>query len=163
MNFEHLLEGAIAEEFEQLGETDIGSPEYKTRVDTLTKFMDRAIEIEKCSNEREDRIDRQEREIDLKQSQLEAEQKRQQFEEEIKRAQMEEEKRHRRFEQEIRERQMKEERTNRIVTTIITATGIVLPIVVTIWGTKKSFEFEQTGTITTIMGRGFVNKLLPKK
>lgn len=163
MNFENLLHGAIETEFEQLEETEVGSNEYKARVDTLTKFMDRAIEIEKCNNDREDRIERQERDNDLKQTQLENDKKRQEFEEEMKRMQMEEEKRQRRFEHEIRERQMKEERTNRIVTTIVTVSGIVLPIVVTIWGTKKSFEFEKEGTITTIMGRGFINKLLPKK
>ncbi len=163
MNFENLLEGVIETGFEELEETEVGSNEYKARVDTLTKFMDRAIEIEKCNNEQEDRKERRELENDLKQSQLEAEKKRQEFEEEMKRMQMEEEKRQRRFEREIRERQMKEERTNRITTVIMTAAGIILPIAVTIWGTKKSFEFEKEGTITTIMGRGFVNKLLPKK
>lgn len=163
MEFENLLNGAIETGFEELEELDVNSPEYKTRVETLTKFMDRAIEIEKCNNEREDRTERLEVENDLKQSQLEADKKRQEFEEEIKRLQLEEEKRQRRFEQEIREKQMKEERQNRIATIIITASGIILPIVVTIWGTKKSFEFEKEGTITTIMGRGFINKLLPKK
>ena len=163
MNFEHLLQGAIENEFEELNGLEPGSNEYKARVDTITKFMDRAIEIEKCNNEREDRIERQENENDKKQTQLENDRKRMEFEEEIKRMQMDEEKKHRQFEQEIRERQMKEERTNRIVTAVMTGVGIVLPIVVTVWGTKKSFEFEKEGTITTIMGRGFVSKLLPKK
>ena len=39
----------------------------------------------------------------------------------------------------------------------------VVSTAVIIWGTLKSFKFEETGTITTIMGRGFINKLLPKK
>lgn len=45
----------------------------------------------------------------------------------------------------------------------ISIAGIVVPSVLTIWGTLKSFKFEQTGTVTTILGRGFINKLLPKK
>ena len=45
----------------------------------------------------------------------------------------------------------------------IAIAGIVIPSIITIWGTLKSFKFEQEGTIRTIMGRGFINKLLPKK
>ena len=45
----------------------------------------------------------------------------------------------------------------------IAIAGLGIPAVLTVWGTLKSFKFEETGTITTIMGRGFVQKLLPKK
>lgn len=45
----------------------------------------------------------------------------------------------------------------------ITIAGIAVPAVLTVWGTFKTIKFEETGTITTIMGRGFVQKLLPKK
>ena len=56
-----------------------------------------------------------------------------------------------------------ENRKERWVKNGIAIAGIVIPTAVTIWGTVKSFEFEKEGTITTIMGRGFINKLLPKK
>ena len=56
-----------------------------------------------------------------------------------------------------------EDRKDRRVKNGIAIGGIVLPLVVTIWGTFKSFRFEETGTITTMMGRGFINKLIPKK
>lgn len=59
--------------------------------------------------------------------------------------------------------QMDEEKKDRLVKNIITAAGIVLPLVITVWGTKVSLKFEEEGTFTTIMGRGFINKLLPKK
>lgn len=58
---------------------------------------------------------------------------------------------------------LKEEKKDRLVRNIIAAAGIIIPTLVTVWGTKKSFEFEKEGTITTIMGRGFLQKLLPKK
>ena len=45
----------------------------------------------------------------------------------------------------------------------VNVAGIVLPLLVTIWGTKVTLEFEQEGNVTTIMGKGFFNKLLPKK
>lgn len=41
--------------------------------------------------------------------------------------------------------------------------SIVIPVFVTVWGTYKTLKFEETGTVTTIMGRGFINKLIPKK
>ena len=63
----------------------------------------------------------------------------------------------------FKEIQLLEDRKDRLVKNIMTAAGIIIPIGVTIWGTLASFKFEETGTVTTIMGRGFVNKLLPKK
>lgn len=41
--------------------------------------------------------------------------------------------------------------------------SILVPVLLTVWGTYKTLKFEETGTVTTIMGRGFVNKLIPKK
>lgn len=67
------------------------------------------------------------------------------------------------FENELRLKQMKEERIDRIVKNCLTAVGIILPIGLTVWGTKASFEFEKEGTVTTIMGRGFINRLLSNK
>lgn len=67
------------------------------------------------------------------------------------------------FENELKLKQAKEDKIDRIVKNCLTGFGIILPVFVTIWGTKASFEFEKEGTVTTIMGRGFINKLLPKK
>ena len=66
-------------------------------------------------------------------------------------------------EEEFKLAQMEEEKKDRLIRNCLTAAGIFIPTVVTIWGTVKSFEFEKEGTITTIMGRGFIQKLLPKK
>ena len=66
-------------------------------------------------------------------------------------------------EQFIKQQQLEDEKKDRLVKNIISAAGVILPIVVTIWGTKVSLKFEEEGTFTTIMGRGFINKLLPKK
>lgn len=63
----------------------------------------------------------------------------------------------------LKKKQLADEKKDRMVKNIISVGGIVLPILVTIWGTKVSLKFEEEGTFTTIMGRGFVNKLLPKK
>lgn len=115
-NIETLLHEEIAEKFEKLNKMEAGTPEYDTAVNSVTKLMDRVIEMERLDNEIQDKSETQ-----------------------------------------------KEEKKDRLIRNIISGAGVVLPIFVTIWGTKKSFEFEKEGTITTIMGRGFINKLLPKK
>lgn len=127
MSIKTLLEKEINDEFEELGKTAIGSEEYRTTVDGLAKLMDRAIELEKFDAERKDRLDHQEKEIELKQQQAE------------------------------------DEKKDRRIKNWLTAAGIIIPSGLTVWGTIKSIKFEQEGTITTIMGRGFINKLLPKK
>lgn len=63
----------------------------------------------------------------------------------------------------LKAEQMKDERKDRMVKNSLTAAGIGIPALLTVWGTIKSIKFEETGTITTIMGRGFIQKLLPKK
>ena len=63
----------------------------------------------------------------------------------------------------LKQKQMNEERKDRLIKNGISIAGIVIPSLITIWGTVKSMEFEKEGTITTIIGRGFINKLLPKK
>lgn len=123
MRIKEALYQEIEDEFQVLSEIKVGTDEYKSSVDGLTKLLDRAIEIEKHEAEMKER---------------EAER----IANDIKTA---------------------EEQKDRVVKNYISAGGVVLPLLVTIWGTLKSFKFEQDGTITTIMGRGFINKLLPKK
>ena len=63
----------------------------------------------------------------------------------------------------IKQQQLVEDKKDRLIKNIIGGAGVILPLLVTIWGTKVSLKFEEEGTFTTIMGRGFINKLLPKK
>ena len=67
------------------------------------------------------------------------------------------------FEEDYKLQLAEDEKRDRRVKNGITIAGIVIPSVITIWGTIKSLNFEKEGTVTTIMGRGFINKLLPKK
>lgn len=66
-------------------------------------------------------------------------------------------------EHELKLKQMREDRIDRIVKNGIAVGTALLGVGVTIWGTKATFEFEKEGTISSIMGRGFINKLFPKK
>ena len=69
----------------------------------------------------------------------------------------------RKKEDELKERQMKEDKKNRLIGHILTGVGIAVPTILTVWGTCKSLKFEEEGTVTTAIGRGFINKLLPRK
>lgn len=55
------------------------------------------------------------------------------------------------------------EKRNELIKNCLTGASICTGIGLTVWGTLKSLKFEETGTVTTIMGRGFINKLLPTK
>jgi hypothetical protein len=63
----------------------------------------------------------------------------------------------------VKAEQMKEEKKDRLIRNVLAGAGIVIPSVITVWGTLKSLKFEEDGSITTTIGRGFINKLLPKK
>ena len=67
------------------------------------------------------------------------------------------------FEEDYKLQLAEDEKRDRRIKNIITIIGIAVPSVITIWGTIVSLNFEKEGTVTTIMGRGFINKLLPKK
>lgn len=67
------------------------------------------------------------------------------------------------IEHEHNEKARADENKDRIVRHALTFLGIAVPTATAIWGTLKSFKFEETGTVTTIFGRGWLNKLLPRK
>jgi hypothetical protein len=127
MSIKQSLREEIEKEIKELGGLPLGSDEYRTTVDGVTKLIDRLDGLENSEFEREDKVAMHG------------------------------------FESDLKLQQMKDEKKDRRVTNCIAIAGIVLPLAVTIWGTKASFKFEKDGTITTIMGRGFISKMIPKK
>lgn len=106
----------IEEKFDELAKLDPTTKEYSAAVDSVTKLMDRAIEIEKLESSETQN-----------------------------------------------EKQMEEDRKSRLAKNCIDVGSIVLPLAVTIWGAKASFKFEETGTITTSVGRKFMDKIISWK
>ena len=64
---------------------------------------------------------------------------------------------------EAEEEQLKHDKRDAIIKNVLTGATFIGGCALTIWGTKVSIKFEETGSFTTIMGRGFIQKLLPKK
>lgn len=63
----------------------------------------------------------------------------------------------------MKEKQLQHDKKDALVKNVLTGVSVVGGFALTIWGTCKSIKFEETGSFTTIMGRGFIQKLLPKK
>lgn len=63
----------------------------------------------------------------------------------------------------VKLKQDEEDRKDRLIKNCISIAGIVIPALITIWGTLKSLKFEQDGTVTSMAGRAFVSRLFPKK
>ena len=62
----------------------------------------------------------------------------------------------------VEEEKVGNEKRDNKIKNWLTAAGIVVPTGLAVWGTFKSIKFEETGTITTIAGRNFFNKLFKK-
>lgn len=124
------LNEEISSELDALTKFDVGSDDYKTAVECISKLIDKQNDIDKIElevakhklSERKD-LDKMAKENELNEN----------------------------------------NKKNQLINYGITIGSILIPVFVTIWGTYKTFEFEKTGTVTTIMGRGFINKLIPKK
>lgn len=139
-----LLNDEISGELKRLGDIEIGTETYKTTVEGITKLMDKKIEIDKF-----------ERDIQVKNRDYELERRKanEELESKAKSIAIEEKKLE----------QITNEKNDQLFKNGIAIASIVVPSLITIWGTFKTLKFEETGTVTTIMGRGFVNKLIPKK
>ena len=74
----------------------------------------------------------------------------------------EERNKNREVDAELKQAQLEATKKDNRVKNAISIAGILVPIGVTIWGTLKTFEFERDGTITTLIGKGFINKLIHK-
>ena len=68
------------------------------------------------------------------------------------------------IDREIEIKKAKDEKIAKIIQNTLSALGIILPLGVTIWGTVYTFRMEDDGlSPTTSMGRGFINRLFPRK
>lgn len=139
---ENLLREEIALEFDGLRAIEIGTTEYKNAVEGLSKLMDRAIEMEKITQEHEEKCKNREFEI----KKLEAER--------------EEKCKNREFDYTMKIMQMESEDRDRLIKNIISGVTVGSGIVLTVWGTLKTLKFEETGVITTSAGRKFINGIL---
>ena len=136
---------------EDMCEYEPGSEQYNSAVTRMDKLMSRLVDMEKVTTENK-KLELENKKLDYDAKKFSIEDKK--IEVDSKRTMNE---------YIIAQAQIDDERNDRLVKNVLSGLGIALPLLVTIWGTCKSIQFEKDGTFTTIMGRGFVQKLLPKK
>jgi adenylyl- and sulfurtransferase ThiI len=138
MNIKVLLQDEIRRELDEIKKIDVGTEECKVAIDGVTKLIGLSNDMDKVDCEYQDRYEAREIETELKKEQLNNE-------------------------RELKKRQLKDDRIDRHIKNVITVGTFVGGVLLTYWGTCKTFEFEKDGSITTIMGRGFINGLFHKK
>ena len=69
----------------------------------------------------------------------------------------------REVETDLKLRQMDADKKDRIVKYGLTIGELAAYVGMVVWGTKKTFKFEETGTITSDAGRDFIKKVLTPK
>lgn len=121
-----LLEQELEQELKELGKMELGSDEYNSTVDGISKLMDRLNDSKRIEFDFDEKAASREQEAVIKMEEI------------------------------------KSEKRGRIAQTFTTIAGIAVPVAVTVWGTLTTLKFEETGTITTISGKNFTNKLFKK-
>ncbi len=173
-----LLEEEVEKLMDELESYDVGTDEYKARLDAVTKLTDRIRDLKKIEVEEKAehsklvidenlRQDQFEKELTFKKEQFEKELtfKKEQIEEELtfKKEQLEEQIEARKNEEMFKLKQAKIDRNLRWIQNGITIGLGVLSIGVSVWGTNKTLKFEETGTVTTNAGRNWINSLFKIK
>ena len=132
---ETLIDVAIEDEFYKLATIrEAGAEEARVTVDSVTKLLDRKIEMERLENERAEKEQIRKIETErLENDRVEKEQAR------------------------------KDERTDRIVKNCLTGVSVIGGLALTVWGSIMSWKFEENGTITSTPGRKFMSNLFFKK
>lgn len=123
MNVRHLLNEEMLDEFEYLKGLTPGTEEHRIATESLTKLMDREIEMQKIEQEQNDKNETLKEENRLK------------------------------------EKQLFDENVDRWIKNGLEVVKFAGGCAILIWGTKATFKFEETGTITTSAGKSFINKI----
>lgn len=63
----------------------------------------------------------------------------------------------------FKEKQLEYEQKDARIKNYLTATSICGGFLITIWGVCKSLKFEETGVFSSLISRGWVQKIIPKK
>lgn len=135
----------IERELDALYEMEVGSQEHEAAVKPLVQLMDRVIEMQRLDVEDRDKSEKRKAEDRAFEAEAQA-----------REAAFEADERNKSEDREM-------EKHHRVIGYVITGLGVLIPAAITVWGTKKSFKFEEVGTITTPAGREFMKRIFAKK
>lgn len=66
------------------------------------------------------------------------------------------------IENNLKVQQLAEDKKDRYIRNGLTAFSILSGLAVTVWGALKAWKFEETGTVSSPIGRKFINNLISK-
>ena len=130
MSIDVKLEEEIERELDAIYDMDVGSQEHTAAVKNLKELGVMIIDMRRLEADEND-----------------------------KSARRDAEERAREAEERNKSEDRKAEWKHRLISYILNALSIGLPLVVVVWGTKKSFKFEEVGTISSQGGREIFKKL----
>lgn len=154
-----LLAGEIKSEFGKLTNVELGSSEHTAAVTSLTKLMEKNIELKKFDVEREDKLELQRRQEELEQVKLELDKQERQNRLDLQAKQLELQQK----QIDLQKEQHKQNVKNNTIQILVAVGTTLLTAALTVWGTNTTLEFEKEGTVTTTAGRGFMGRLFNKK
>ena len=70
MSIKHRLDEETLNEIDNLGRATIGSDEYEANIDGVAKLLDKKIELERLENERLDKIEAREADVEIRLKQM---------------------------------------------------------------------------------------------
>lgn len=129
---------SISNQIEELEGMKVGSDEYKITVDGISKLWDKLNESNKNDYDYLSADEARKLEKELKESQLAQE-------------------------TELKKQQLAEDRMDHWIKNGLTALSVVGGFVIAVWGTRTTLKFEETGSVTTMAGREFINSLFRRK
>ena len=63
------------------------------------------------------------------------------------------------FDNEIKAEQLKSDKRDKAVKNTLTGVSVIGGLGITIWGTIQAIKFEENGSFTSLVGRGFINNI----
>ena len=171
MHIESKLEEVIKNLFEKLEKLEVGSEEYNAVLNSITKLMDRAIDLEKITVEEAVKIKQICSEETLKKLQIETDRevKMEQIEtdREVKMEQIETDKQVKleqiKSETHMKKQELTDNKKYRIGSVLIESGKIIIPLIYA-WKTfKESMYFEKNDTFSYTGGKISQRKLLDPK
>lgn len=152
MSIEIKLEEEIERDLDAIYDMEVGSEEHAAAVKQVTQLMDKIIDMRKLEIDERDKSEKRKAE----ERAFEAAERAREAEAKARETVFEADERNKLEDREA-------EKQHRLIGYIITGVGIAIPAAVTIWGTKKSFKFEEFGTISSQAGREFFKRLFSRK
>lgn len=160
MSVKILLQEELESQIKSLDQLAFGSDEHKIAVDGIAKLTAQLNDMERLEYESKEKTEARKAENELKRKELDEKSESYKVENNLKQRELTEKCETYKAENELKQKELDESKMDHIVKNVMTAVNIGVGFGLTVWATKASLKFEETGTFTTSAGRKFINTAL---